>query len=1080
MATTPITNLPPVDGLDGSELVPVVQAGVTSRATVTQIASKATGFVPVTRVIQTGNGLSGGGALDHDLLLDLSIDNLLPVSSQDATDSFLINQESTGLPKKIVFADSMKTMGTLPVLAFPNIAADTLMLLHAADGSMYQISASSLSLATGNMPAGGLAGQILTKNSDANYDTTWTSGGFIDQAANTVFSGPASGVSAQPSFRTLVGADLPNPGASSKGGVQSKAAVSSQFLTQISTTGVVSAAQPAFTDVSGTAAVVQGGTGLSSYTIGDLIYASGTTALSKLADVATGSALISGGVGVAPSWGKIDLTTTISGILPVANGGTGQSTLAAHGVVLGNGTSGVSVTGTGTSGQVLTSNGLSADPTFQDATTALGQALTVGNDTNVTLTLGGAPTTALLSASSVTAGWTGQLAVTRGGTGLATVAQGDLLYGSALNTLASLSKSTTATRYLANTGTNNSPAWAQINLANGVTGTLPGANGGTGLASGTSGGSLYWSNNSTLASTAALAANELMIGGGAGTPFATLGSTGTATTVLHGNAAGAPTFGAVSLTADVSGTLPVTSGGTGAASFNQFGALYGNGTSAIQVTSAGTQGTILGAMSLAGPQFRTVSAVLDDAISNTQGSLLYRSLTGWVALAPGTAGFVLSSNGAASDPSWISVGGVGTVTSVDVSGGTTGITTSGGPITGAGTITLAGTLGTANGGTNLTAYTQGDILYASSSSVLSKLPKDTNATRYLSNSGTTNNPAWSQIDLTNGVMGALPVVNGGTGRSTLTNHGVIVGAGTGAVTQLAAAAAGTVLAGQGATADPAFTATPTLGVAGTTQGSVAIAGATSGTVTVAAQAAAGTYNFNLPTSAGTSGQPLLSGGGVGAPMTFGTLGVAAGGTGLTSGTSGGILGFTATGTVASSGALTQNALLLGGGAGATPSALGSLGTSTTVLHGNAAGAPTFGAVDLTADITGTLPVANGGTNYTGGVWTPFTCTLSSSSGSITTQASNSYYLQIGKLVIVNINIVITTIGTASGTYTCNIPFAPKTPMFLTGREYGTLGIMISLQASGGSTTATLIRYDNGNPTLANGSAFSAFGVYQQS
>lgn len=46
--------------------------------------------------------------------------------------------------------------------------------------------------------------------------------------------------------------------------------------------------------------------------------------------------------------------------------------------------------------------------------------------------------------------------------------------------------------------------------------------------------------------------------------------------------------------------------------------------------------------------------------------------------------------------------GAGTVTSVDVSGGTTGLTTSGGPVTGSGTITIAGTLAVANGGTNAT------------------------------------------------------------------------------------------------------------------------------------------------------------------------------------------------------------------------------------------------------------------------------------------------------------------------------------------------------------------------------------------
>jgi trimeric autotransporter adhesin len=93
-------------------------------------------------------------------------------------------------------------------------------------------------------------------------------------------------------------------------------------------------------------------------------------------------------------------------------------------------------------------------------------------------------------------------------------------------------------------------------------------------------------------------------------------------------------------------------------------------------------------------------------------------------------------------------------------------------------------------------------------------------------------------------------------------------------------------------------------------------------------------------------------------ISTGTLAVGRGGTGLTTGTSGGILGFTAAGTLASSALLTNNALVLGGGAGATPKVLGSLGTTTTVLHGNAAGAPTFGAVSLSADVTGNLPVGN--------------------------------------------------------------------------------------------------------------------------
>jgi hypothetical protein len=51
------------------------------------------------------------------------------------------------------------------------------------------------------------------------------------------------------------------------------------------------------------------------------------------------------------------------------------------------------------------------------------------------------------------------------------------------------------------------------------------------------------------------------------------------------------------------------------------------------------------------------------------------------------------------DGSWATPAGAGTVTSVDVSGGTTGLTTSGGPVSSSGTITLAGTLAVANGGT---------------------------------------------------------------------------------------------------------------------------------------------------------------------------------------------------------------------------------------------------------------------------------------------------------------------------------------------------------------------------------------------
>jgi hypothetical protein len=69
-------------------------------------------------------------------------------------------------------------------------------------------------------------------------------------------------------------------------------------------------------------------------TLGDVLYASAANQIATLADVATGNALISGGVGAAPSWGKIVLTTHVSGILPMANGGTNNGNAFTTGSVI--------------------------------------------------------------------------------------------------------------------------------------------------------------------------------------------------------------------------------------------------------------------------------------------------------------------------------------------------------------------------------------------------------------------------------------------------------------------------------------------------------------------------------------------------------------------------------------------------------------------------------------------------------------------------------------------------------------------------------------------------------------------------
>ena len=77
------------------------------------------------------------------------------------------------------------------------------------------------------------------------------------------------------------------------------------------------------------------------YTIGDLPYASSSADISFLAAVATGKVLKSAGVDTAPEWGQVDLTADVTGILPLANGGTGSSSVATQGAVFFAGASGV-------------------------------------------------------------------------------------------------------------------------------------------------------------------------------------------------------------------------------------------------------------------------------------------------------------------------------------------------------------------------------------------------------------------------------------------------------------------------------------------------------------------------------------------------------------------------------------------------------------------------------------------------------------------------------------------------------------------------------------------------------------------
>lgn len=356
-----------------------------------------------------------------------------------------------------------------------------------------------------------------------------------------------------------------------------------QYLSQTGT-GSASAA-PSWATISaadigaGTLPAVRGGTGQSSYAVGDLLYADTTTSLAKLADVATGNVLVSGGISTAPAWGKVALASAVSGTLGIANGGTSATT--ANGAF-----NALAPSQTGNSGKYLTTNG--TDTSW--GTVSAVSTISFGS-TGLT------PSTATSGAVTVA----GTLAVANGGTGT-TTAQG------AMNTFAG---ATTSGSYLRGNGTNVVMSTIQA-------GDVPTLNQNT-------------SGNAATATLATTATN--LAGGSAGTiPYQSAAGTtvqlaaGTSGYVLQSNGAAAPSW-----VVKTSGTVTSVTGGT----YLTGGTITTSGTLAVDATTTNTASKVVARDASGNFAAGTITATLSGNASTATSATTATTATTANALATG-------------------------------------------------------------------------------------------------------------------------------------------------------------------------------------------------------------------------------------------------------------------------------------------------------------------------------------------------------------------------------------------------------------------------------------------------------------
>ena len=473
-------------------------------------------------------------------------------------------------------------------------------------------------------------------------------------------------------------------------------------------------------------------------------------------NITTSSATITGGTingtAIGGSTAAAGAFTTLSASgafslsgdqVQVSEGGTGATTASGARTALGLaiGTDVPSPTGTGASGTWNIS-------VSGNAATVSNGVYTNGSYSNPSwiTSLAGSKITGDISGNA--AGLTATLAIASGGTNATTEA------GARANLLPSYA--TNALKFLRVNSGGTDVEWATEPSLGTVT-SVAASGGTTGLSF--SGSPITSSGTLTLGGTLAIASG--------GTGSATAGDARTALDVPSTTGSGASGTWGIGITGNA-GT--VTNGVYTSGSYSDPAWITSLAGSKITGNISGNAGGLSSTLG--------VSSGGTGQTTYTDGQLLIGNSTGnTLTKATLTAGSGITITNGNGSITVASTAGGGSVTSVDVSGGTTGLTTSGGPVTGSGTITLAGTLGVANGGTGATTLTG----YVKGSGTSAFTASSTIPTSDLS--GT--------ISLTSQVTGTLPVANGGTGVTTSTGTGSVVLSASPTLTGTLTAAAGT-------------------------------------------------------------------------------------------------------------------------------------------------------------------------------------------------------------------------------------------------------------------------------------------------